>query len=106
MFQSWITFNPPDFETISGVVVLIILLFGSALMSGSEVAFFSLSPADIKKLKSLKNKKSRNVLKLYNMPEKLLSTILVANNSINIAIVILSAFISARSFDFSNSPLI
>ena len=106
MFQSWITFNPPDFETISGVVVLIILLFGSALMSGSEVAFFSLSPADIKKLKSLKNKKSRNVLKLYNMPEKLLSTILVANNSINIAIVILSAFISARSFDFSNSPVL
>jgi putative hemolysin len=106
MFQSWITFYPPDFETISGVVVLIILLFGSALMSGSEVAFFSLSPADINKLKSLKNKKSRNVLKLYNMPEKLLSTILVANNSINIAIVILSAFISARSFDFRTSPVL
>jgi putative hemolysin len=106
MFQSWITVSPPDFETISGVVVLIILLLGSALMSGSEVAFFSLSPADINKLKTQKNKKSRNVLKLYNMPENLLSTILVANNSINIAIVILSSFISARSFDFSNSPVL
>jgi putative hemolysin len=106
MFQSWITVNPPDFEIIFGVFVLAILLFGSALMSGSEVAFFSLSPADINKLKTLKTKKSRNVLKLYNMPEKLLSTILVANNSINIAIVILSAFISARSFDFNNTPVL
>ena len=45
-------------------------------------------------------------MKLYNMPEKLLSTILVANNTINIAIVILGAFISARSFNFTNAPVL
>jgi putative hemolysin len=106
MLYSVITVNPPDFKTITGIVVLIILLFASALMSGSEVAYFSLSPADINKLKASKNKRSRAVLKLYNMPEKLLSTILVANNSLNIAIVILSAFISVRSFNFASSPVL
>jgi putative hemolysin len=106
MFLSDISINTPDIETIIGLFVLIILLFGSAFMSGSEVAFFSLSPADLNKLKASKNKRSGAVLKLYNMPEKLLSTILVANNSINIAIVILSSFISSRTFDFSSTPVL
>ena len=98
--------NTPDFKTIIGIVILIILLFISALMSGSEVAFFSLSPADINKLKTSKNKRSKGVLKLCGMPQKLLSTILVANNSINISIVILATFLSSRSFNFSNSPIL
>lgn len=101
-----IPINNPDINTIIGLVVLIILLFGSALMSGSEVAFFSLSPADLNKLKVSKSRQSRAVLKLYNMPEKLLSTILVANNSINIAIVILASYISSRTFDFSSAPIL
>jgi putative hemolysin len=101
-----ITVNIPDFKIIIGIIVLIVLLLASALMSGSEVAFFSLSPADINKLKSSRNKRSQAVLRLYNMPEKLLSTILVANNSINIAIVILAAYISGRSFDFSSTPVL
>jgi putative hemolysin len=106
MLFSGITVNPPDFKTIIGIVVLLILLFISALMSGSEVAYFSLSPVDINKLKSSRNKRSKAVLKLYNMPEKLLSTILVANNTINIAIVILGAFISTRLFNFTDAPVL
>jgi putative hemolysin len=98
--------NPIDFKIITGFVVLVLLLTGSALMSASEVAYFSLSPGDIGKLKTDKSKKSKAALRLYNMPEKLLSTILVANNSINIAIVILSAFISARLFDFTDTPVL
>ena len=97
--------NTPDFKTIIGLVILIILLFISALMSGSEVAFFSLSPADLKKLKLSKSKRSKGVLKLYGMPQKLLSTILVANNFVNISIIILASFISSRSFNFSNTPV-
>ncbi|MCK7461050.1 MAG: DUF21 domain-containing protein [Sphingobacterium sp.] len=65
-------------------------------MSASEVAFFSLRPEDIEKFKADKANKAATVLKLYNMPEKLLSTILVANNTVNIAIVLLAAFLSAR----------
>ena len=103
---SAITVNAPDLKIITGLLILIILLFGSALMSASEVAFFSFRPEDIEKFKSNKHKLAKIALKLYNNPEKLLSTILVANNTINIAIVLLAAFISARLFDFSSEPVI
>jgi putative hemolysin len=103
---SGIIFLPPDFKTIIGLVVLLILLMISAFMSGSEVAYFSMNPTDIQKLKHNKSNRAQVVLKLYNIPEKLLSTILVANNTVNIAIVILSAFITSKTFDFSSSPII
>jgi gliding motility-associated protein GldE len=98
--------NPLDFKLIIGLIILAMLLFFSALMSGSEVAFFSLRPEDIEKLKTRKTKKAAMVLKLHDMPDKLLSTILVANNTVNIAIVLLAAFLSARTFDFSANPLL
>ena len=101
-----VTISTPDFKIIIGFIVLIILLFGSAVMSGAEVAYFSLGPEDIEKFKSNKSKKAKVVMKLYNNPEKLLSTILVANNTINIAIVLLSAFLSSRLFNFGNDPVI
>ena len=97
--------NSTDFKLIIGLIILILLLFISALMSGSEVAFFSLKPEDIEKLKGSKSKKAAMVLKLHDMPDKLLSTILVANNTVNIAIVLLAAFLSARTFDFSANPV-
>jgi gliding motility-associated protein GldE len=75
-------------------------------MSASEVAFFSFSPEEIEKLKIKKDKKSKSVLHLYNNPEKLLSTVLVANNTVNIAIVLLAAFLSSRMFDFSAEPVL
>ncbi|MCX6253052.1 MAG: gliding motility-associated protein GldE, partial [Bacteroidia bacterium] len=103
---SGITINAPDFKIITGLLILIILLLGSALVSGSEVAYFSFRPEDIEKFKKNKSKESKTALKLYNQPEKLLSTVLVANNTINIAIVLLAAFLSSRMFDFSAEPLI
>jgi gliding motility-associated protein GldE len=57
-------------------------------------------------MKTNKDKKAKAVLKLYNNPEKLLSTVLVANNTINIAIVLLAAFLSLRIFDFSSEPVL
>ena len=56
---SVITVNAPDFKIIIGLVILIILLFGSALMSGAEVAFFSFKPEDIERFKSNKNNDAR-----------------------------------------------
>jgi CBS domain containing-hemolysin-like protein len=103
---SGIAVNAPDFKIIIGLIILIILLFGSALMSASEVAYFSFRPEDIEKFKTNKSKHTKIALKLYNSPEKLLSTVLVANNTINIAIVLLAAYLSARMFDFSSEPVI
>jgi CBS domain containing-hemolysin-like protein len=68
LFQGVVT-NPFDFKLLIGLTVLILLLFISALMSGSEVAFFSLRPEDIEKLKSSKSKKAAMVLKLHGIPE-------------------------------------
>jgi gliding motility-associated protein GldE len=103
---SGIGIKTPDFKIVIGFLVILVLLLGSALMSASEVAFFSLGPDDLEKLKAHKDKKSKTVLKLYGNPEKLLSTILVANNTINIAVVLLAAFLSLRIFDFSAEPVL
>jgi putative hemolysin len=103
---SGVIVNPPDLKIIIGFIVLAGLLLGSALMSASEVAYFSFRPEDIEKIKNDRSKKSQTVLKLYNMPEKLLSTVLVANNTINVTIVLLSAFISSKIFDFSAEPIL
>jgi len=96
---------PPDISVIIGIIILIFLLVLSALTSGSELAFFSLSPEDIKNIKKEKSKRASTILSLYGEPEKLLSTILVGNNLINVAITILSAFLSRRIFEFSGSQL-
>ena len=102
---SGIVFITPDFKIIIGLIILFILLMGSALMSASEVAYFSFRPEDIENFKTNKDKQSKAVLKLYNNPEKLLSTVLVANNTINIAIVLLAAFLSSQMFVFSSEPV-
>lgn len=102
---SGISINPPDLQIFTGIAVLLILLAGSALMSASEVAYFSFKPEDIQNFKTNKNKQSRAAIDLYNNPEKLLSTVLVANNTLNIAIVLLSAYLSSRLFDFSSEPV-
>ena len=106
LILSGIDVNSPDFKIVLGFLILIILLLVSGLMSASEVAFFSFRPEDIENFKSYKDKRSKIVLRLYNNPEKLLSTVLVANNTVNIAIVLLAAYLSSRLFDFSTEPLL
>ncbi|MFT7588362.1 MAG: putative hemolysin [Limisphaerales bacterium] len=78
-------------------LAIILLLFFSALISGSEAAFFSMSPSKLQNLKEEKGKKAEeNVQSLLDKPNYLLSTILIANNFINVAIVIVSAFAMER----------
>ncbi len=72
-------------------LLLFILLFFSALISGAEVAFFSLSKSVLEEEAS--DKRIVIISKLLERPKKLLATILVANNFINIAVVILFAFL-------------
>ena len=66
-----------------------LLLIASAMISGAEVAFFSLTPADFEVDEPKRTPKERVVIKLLDKPKKLLATILVANNTINIAIILL-----------------
>lgn len=85
------------FYIILGFLGILLLLLCSALISGSEVAFFSLSPNDFEKLQNEGDQSSKRILKLKEQPEMLLATILVSNNFINIAIVILSDFVLGLS---------
>ena len=101
-----IHFYPFSWGIVIGLVILVILLFLSALISGSEVAFFSLSPSDKELLKDSKTKTHQIIRDQLLIPEKLLATILVANNFINVGIVILSTYIVHSSVDFSSSPVL
>jgi len=85
---------------VTSIVILIVLLICSALISGAEVALFSLTPSDFKEESSEKkqSKKLEIVKKLLAKPKKLLATILIANNFINIAIVLLFASLSDLMF--------
>ncbi|OEY72291.1 gliding motility-associated protein GldE [Salegentibacter salarius] len=86
LFLFWAAF---DFTQLFSYLVLLLLLFCSALISGAEVAFFSLTPADVIAEDGKRSKAQQIVVDLLDKPKKLLATILVANNFINIAIVLL-----------------
>ena len=93
-----ITFLAIDISVIFGFVLLFVLLFCSALISGAEVALFSLTKTDLEDKALQSNKASQIINKLLERPKKLLATILVANNFINIGIVILFAFLGNYMF--------
>jgi len=76
-----------------GILLIVLLLICSALISSSEVAFFSLTASDFEKLEQEHNRSSQNILALKDFPRRLLATILISNNFINIGIVILSDYI-------------
>ncbi len=96
--------KPVDVTLIAPFIVLLVLLIGSALVSGSEVAFFSLKPKDIDGLKNDKNPKYDTMVELLDHPKTLLATILISNNFINVGIVILSSYLTGELFDFSYNP--
>jgi len=79
-----------SFAFLSTGIFLVILLIASGLMSGSEVAFFSLNRSDLDELEKEQSPASKRIIKLQEKPQHLLATILITNNFINIAIVIVS----------------
>ncbi|HYQ58667.1 MAG TPA: CNNM domain-containing protein, partial [Draconibacterium sp.] len=101
---SWqIQLHPINLGIIFSIVIVLLLLLSSALISGSEVAYFSLTASEKQKL-TKKGKTNKHVLQNLANPEKLLATILVANNFINVGIVILTAYISNNLISFVNAP--
>ena len=93
---------PTTGSIISGVLACVLLLF-SALASGSEIAFFSLSPSNLNELDEDKNETDRKILKLREDSERTLATILIANNLINVTIIMLLNYFIAHVVDFGNA---
>lgn len=81
------------------IVVLVLLLICSALISGAEVAFFGLSATELKEIVDKKTAQGGIIAQLLDRPKKLLATILIANNAINIGVVLLFSEIGDVLFD-------
>lgn len=87
----------PGFELVSGLIpygiAIAILILCSALMSATEIAFFSLTPTEVAEITKSDDAADKRVYALIMQPSRLLAAILVANNLFNVSIVILSAIV-------------
>lgn len=100
-----VQFHPLTLGIAISILVVLLLLLCSALISGSEVACFSLTASDKQKLNK-KGKTNERVRKNLEHPEKLLATILVTNNFVNVGIIILTAFIANNLVTIVNAPVL
>lgn len=91
---------------VIALALAVLLLFASGFISASEVAFFSLKPNDINRIKEGNHPSDSVVLDLLNNSELLLATILIANNFVNVAIVMLCTYGINEWLDFSNVPML
>nr|WP_321407657.1 gliding motility-associated protein GldE [uncultured Carboxylicivirga sp.] len=101
-----IDFLPLSVSTAFVILLNLFFLLSSGLISGSEVAYFSLEPIDLDKLKEKKSRKNKLVLDHLDDKETLLATILIGNNFVNVAIVILTSFITSQLIVFNGNSLI
>lgn len=89
-----------SYDLVIKILLIIFLVISSALISGSEVAFFSLSNTEIKKASNSKSRSLKLISTLRNNPRRLLAVLLVSNNFINISIVLLlSSFGNLFNFE-------
>jgi len=97
-----------DSTILISSILLVVLFICSALISGAEVAFFSLTPTDLEEPEATdqQNPRLKIVERLLQTPKKLLATILVANNTINIAIVLLFASVGDVLFSDINTTFL
>lgn len=95
-----------DTNLAFGLLGILILLFCSALLSGTGVALFSLSQNDVDEITQDNNSKGTLISKLLEKPKKLLATLMIANNFINITIILLFSFIGENIFVAITIPLL
>lgn len=103
LFMSFLAVNA---GIIIQFAIFFFLLLCSALISGAEVALFSLSPTDIDELKEENSATSNLLVKLVENPKKLLATVLIANNLVNISIVLLFVDLGEFLFRGIENPII
>ena len=99
-------FSTIDSDLLFGFIGIFVLLFCSALVSAAEVAYFSLTPKDLDACAQDDTTKTQIITSLLEKPKKLLATLLVANNFINIGVVILFSVIGKNLFESIASPLL
>ena len=103
--SSSISIHPIDISVVVAFLSAVSLLILSGFASASEIAFFSLSPTDIESLEPEKNISDRLIKELRDDSERTLATILITNNLVNVAIIMLCNYIFARLFSFGEEWL-
>lgn len=93
----------PDYGAVIALVLAFALLFVSGFASGSEIAFFSLTPNDENELEEEKSASDGKIIALRNDSERTLATILITNNLVNVTIIMLLNYFFARVVDFGNA---
>ena len=94
---------PPSAGAIIALVLAVLLLFASGFASGSEIAFFSLTPSDLNELDLEKNPADQKIEQLRADSERTLATILITNNLVNVTIIMLCNYFFAQVFHFGTA---
>lgn len=98
-----VCFNPPTVSAVVALVLACVLLMCSAFASGSEIAFFSLTRENLDELSENNSSRDRLILKLVSNPDKLLATILILNDFVNVGIVMLLNYFFMSIIDFGDN---
>ena len=93
-------------SAIISLTVSLLLLSLSALISASEVAFFSLDPQSTNELEESELKADKNIVQLLQRPQHLLATILIANNFLNVAVILLLTNFTTSILNFESVPFL
>lgn len=99
------TLLTPSFGAIIAAVVALLCLSASGFISATEIAFFSLSPNDIKSIEDQDSPHDKVVIKLLKTPNHLLATLLIASNFVNVALVIFADYFIEHSIDFGENTI-
>ncbi len=97
-----ITVHTPSFSAIVAIAMAALLLLASGFASASEIAFFSLSPSDLNNIESNNHPSDQKISRLLEDSERLLATILITNNFVNVTIIMLCNFFFMNVFVFSS----
>lgn len=93
----------PSNGAMIAIILASVLLLFSGFASGSEIAFFSLSPSDLNELEEEKTVRDRQIMRLREDSERTLATILITNNLVNVTIIILCNYFFSQIIDFGNA---
>ena len=97
---------PPTVGAMIALILAILLLYASGFVSASEIAFFSLSPSDLSKIEENEHPSDSRIKALLDDSERLLATILISNNFVNVTIIMLCNFFFASVIDFGDAKLL
>ena len=100
--SSLVVFQPITMGVIVAIILALLLLLLSGFASGSEIAFFSLSPQDVDELDPERRSEDKRIVDLRNDSERTLATILIANNFVNVTIIMLCNYIFGSLVQFTS----